>query len=194
MRSSLVFGCLSLAVAAAASTGCASTLGSASGQERVVVAVDAPRASTSSEVVEVTEVVPPVAPEVAPARPRLTQTVTLGQGASEPVYTAAGQPQQANGMNGPNVVVNNNITVVGGQPAVYGGYGGYGYGYGYGYGGRPAGFQDYGRGGGSTSRGGGGAWAPSGWEGAGRTAAPGHTPGVGGNWAPAPSHGPRSMK
>jgi len=177
MRLLLVLGSLSLV----AITGCAAT----AGQERVVVAVDGPAARNSSEVVEVTEVVPPVTLEAAPTRPRLSQTLTLGQGAVEPVYTAA-PPQQARGANGSNVVVNNNVTVVG-APPVYGGYGGYGYGYG------GAGVaRDYGRGSSSTSRS--GAWAPSGWEGAQRTAAPGHTPGVGGNWAPPANHGPRTMK
>jgi hypothetical protein len=179
MRRLLALGSLSLA----AITGCAAT----AGQERVVVAVDAPAARTSSEVVEVTEVVQPLAPEAALSRPRLAQTVTLGQG-TDASYTAA-PTQQGPGTNGgPNVVVNNNITVVGGQPG-YGGYGGYGYGYG-GYGGAAP--RDYGRGSGSTSRA--GAWAPSGWEGAQRTAAPGRTPGVGGNWAPPANHGPRTMK
>ena len=179
MRLTLVIGSVSLALA----TGCAA----AAGNERVVVAVEAPSTRTSSEAFEVTEVVKPIVPEVAPQRPRLAQTVTLGQGGPEAVYSGAA-PQQAQGMTGgsPNVVVHNNITVVG-SPAVYGGYG-YGYG---GYGGA-TGARDYGRGNASTSRA--GAYAPTGWEGAQRTAAPGHTPGVGGNWAPAPSHGPRAMK
>jgi hypothetical protein len=188
MRLLLVLGSISVA----ALTGCAASVGGA-GPERSVVVVDADpaRARTSSEVVEVTEVVQPIAPEAAQARPRLAQTVTLGQGTSEAPY-AGPAPQQAAGAPGGNVVVNNNITVVGGTPGYggygyYGGYGGYGYGYG------SSGARDHGRGSGSTSRGS-GAWAPSGWEGAGRTAAPGHTPGVGGNWAPPSSHGPRQMK
>jgi hypothetical protein len=172
MRSIVAFVLVS---ASAGLMGCAAT----TGQERVVVAVDAPAARSSSEVVEITEVVQPVAAPAAPNRPRLAQTVTLGQGGAEAVYTAASVPQQAQGNPG-GVVVNNNITVVGSPPV----YGGYGYG--------SVGARDYGRGSGSTSRS--GAWAPSGWEGAGRTAAPGHTPGVGGNWAPPPSHGPRSLK
>ena len=93
--------------------------------------------------------------------------------------------------------MNNNITVVNGQPGYgyggyYGTYGGYGYG---GYG-RGSSALHGGHGGdGMSGRGGSnGAWAPTGWEGAGRTAAPGHTPGVGGNWAPAPSYGPRSQR
>lgn len=178
MRFTLALGFLSLALVA----GCAGAVGN----ERVVVAIDAPAVRTSSEVVELTEAVQPIALEAAPQRPRLAQTVTLGQGGSEAVYTGAA-PQQAQGTNGggPSIVVNNQVTVVG-SPAVYGGYG-YGYG---GYGGASV-ARDYGRGSSSTSR---GAYAPTGWEGAQRTAAPGHTPGVGGNWAPAPSHGPRSMK
>jgi len=170
------------------SFGCATTGGSANGQDRVVVAVD-PQVQTSSEVVEVTEIVPPVAPEGAAARRRLSQTVTLGQGTTEPIYTPAPQVQ-GQGAGTPNVTVNNNVTVV--QPS-YGGYGGFGYGsyggYGRGgYGGTTAGRD--GTRGTPTSR----AWAPNGWEGAGRTAAPGRTPGVGGNFSPAPSFGPRSMK
>ena len=178
MRFSLAIGSVSLALV----TGCAAT----AGNERVAVAVDAPATRTSSEVVEVTEAVQPLAPEAVPQRPRLAQTLTLGQGGSEAVYTGAA-PQLAQGMTGggPNVVVNNNITVVGSPPV----YGGYGYGYG-GYGGATV-ARDYGRGSSSTSR---GAYAPTGWEGAQRTAAPGRTPGVGGNWAPAPSHGPRAMR
>ena len=179
MRLTLVLGSVSLALV----TGCAAT----AGNERVVVAVDAPSTRSSSEVVELTEAVQPIALEATPQRPRLAQTLTLGQGGSEAVYAGAA-PQQAQGMTGggPNVIVNNNITVVG-SPAVYGGYG-YGYG---GYGGA-TGARDYGRGSSSTSRA--GAYAPTGWEGAQRTAGPGHTPGVGGNWAHVPSPGPRAMK
>jgi hypothetical protein len=106
----------------------------------------------------------------------------------EPVYAAAPQVQAT---GGPNVVVNNNITVVGG-PTVYGGYGGYGYSRSTGRsnGGRVDSTAGRGNGQGTPSQ----AWAPSGWEGAGRTAAPGQTPHVGGNWAPPPSHGPRQFK
>jgi hypothetical protein len=120
--------------------------------------------------------------------------VTLGQGTPEPIYVPGAQPQQA-GANG--VVVNNNITVVNGQPGYgYGGYyGGYGYGGygGYGRGSSAVGVARDGRGGGSGMPAN-GAWAPTGWEGAQRTAAPGRTPGVGGNYAPAPSFGPRSER
>jgi hypothetical protein len=188
MRLFHVVGPFAVLALAVGSGGCATTLGSASGHENVVVAVDAPVTHTSNDVVEVTEVVPPVAVESAPPRRRLSQTVTLGS--AEPVY-AVPPAQRAAGANGGGVVVNNNITVVNAQPAVYGGYG-YG-----GYGGYGAGYAGSSRGDGrgassrtSTS----GAWAPTGWEGAQRTAAPGHTPGVGGNFAPPPSHGPRALR
>jgi hypothetical protein len=176
--------------------GCATSMGSASGDGRVVVAVDTP-AQSSSEVVQITEVVPPIAsgaPAAAPpGRRRLSETVTLGQGTTEPIYVPGqqGQGQQQGAANG--VVVNNNITVVNGQQPGYG-YGGY-YG-GYGYGGYGRGSSALGSG--RDSRGAGmpanGAWAPTGWEGAQRTAAPGRTPGVGGNFAPPPSFGPRSQR
>lgn len=168
--------------------GCATTMGS----HRTVVAVDAPPTHTSSEVVVNDTLVPPVAAEQAPSRRRLSQTVTLGQGTSEPIY-AAPASQQGPSTSG-NVTVNNNITVVNQQPAVYGGYGGYGYGYGYGYGTGVgyggAGARDVRSSTGNTRS----AWAPTGWEGAQRTAAPGRTPGVGGNFAPAPSFGPKEMR
>ena len=192
-------------LAALSAMGCATSMGSASGDGRVVVAVDTRSQSSSerTEVVQVTEAVQPVAPAAAPpGRRRLSETVTLGQGTTEPIYVPGqqGQAQQPSAANG--VVVNNNITVVNGQQPGYG-YGGYygGYGYGgYGYGG----YGGYGRGAsasgaGRDGRGGAGmpangAWAPTGWEGAQRTAAPGRTPGVGGNWAPPPSFGPRAQR
>ena len=189
MRSSQPLVSIALAVAlvgGATSLGCATTAGSANG-DRVVVAVDAQQRS-SSDVVEITEIVPPVAvaaPE--PARRRLSQTVTLGQGTSEQVYPTTAAPQAAaGGGNSQNVTVNNNVTVV--QPAPVYGYGTYG-GYSRSYGGT-TGRDGFGGRGTSTNQ----AWAPSGWEGAGRTAAPGHTPGVGGNFSPAPSFGPRPMR
>lgn len=194
MRSSLAVGLLlvSAGAGALALAGCATSMGSAARGERVVVAVDAPmqtstQTQTSSEVVVSEPIVPPVAQDPAPGRRRLSQTVTLGQGTSEPVYAPA--PQQPSAPGGANVTVNNNVTVVNQQPAVYGGYG-----YGYGYGGRGygvSGARDGHGAGTSSSR---SAWAPNGWEGAQRTAAPGRTPGVGGNWAPAPSFGPASMR
>ena len=136
------------------------------------------------------ESAPPPAPVYQPpaaARPRLDHTVTLGEGdySPAPAPPAPGTPGQA-----PNVTVNNNIYV---QPSGYS-YGSYGYGYG-GYGGYAY------RGGGSrvpATNGDGRTfvtpWRASGWEGAQRTAAPGQTPGVGGNWAPVHDSGPRQMK
>ena len=166
--------------------GCAHTLESAR-EDRVVVAVDTKGADPVTAITEPPAVL--VAEPVA-VRPRLSRTVTLGEGTVEPIYAV---PAQAQAAGGPNVVVNNNITVVGG-PTGYGGYGGYGYS-------RSTGRSS----GGTGGRADGSArsndattptqpWAPSGWEGAGRTAAPGQTPHVGGNWAPSPSHGPRQLK
>ena len=124
--------------------------------------------------------------EPAPApRPRLSRTITLGQG--ETVYGEARPPAAAGAPGGPTVIVNNQVVV---SP-------GYGYGYGYGYGGgfgrgvrsdvAPAGFGATGTGSFSSSN-------PPGWEGARRTAPPGQTPGVGGNWAPPASYGPAPMR
>jgi hypothetical protein len=113
-------------------------------------------------------------------RPRLSKTITLGEDDYSPV--APPPPAGAAGNNGVNVTVNNNINVS--PPVIYGGYG-YG-GYGYSYGGYRGGDAHVGR----TSP----AWRGSGWEGAQRTAAPGQTPAVGGNWAPPPSYGPQQMK
>jgi hypothetical protein len=141
--------------------------------EREVVVVDTPA---------------PIEPAVeAPrARPRLSQTVTLGQGQTESIYTVT-PPAPSREGGGPNVTVNNNITI--NQQPTYGygyGYGGYGYGASASRGVRTDGFGSRGQ----TNQ----AWAPNGWEGARRTAPPGVTPGVGGNWAPAPSFGPAPMK
>ena len=185
MRFLLTSLALASTLAGALSSGCAHTLES-SREDRVVVAVDTSQASTT----EVTEAPPVIITEHVQARPRLSRTVTLGEGSAEAVYIATPQAAQGTGQTGPNVVVNNNITVLGSPPVVYGGYGGYG-GYGRSYGG--TGGVGYGmrEGSGSGSRSG---WAPSGWEGAGRTAAPGQTPHVGGNWAPPASHGPRQLK
>lgn len=124
-------------------------------------------------------------------RPRLSQTVTLGQGQQE-----AYQPSPDPAVVAPpssNVIINNNVTVLG-APPVYG-YGGYGYGYGYGgwgYG-WGSGARDA-RVGSSPRNGGSQPWGSTGWEGAQRTAPPGQTPGVGGNWSPPPSYGPSQMK
>jgi hypothetical protein len=141
---------------------------------------DSPPPPPPEREVIVTEQPAQVAAEPPPTRPRLSRTVTLGEG-TDSQYQYAGEaarpPQGA--AQGSNVVINNNVVVNGGAPAGYG-YGGYGYG-GYvqrgGYG-RP-----------TTS-----SWGTTGWEGARRTAAPGQTPGVGGNWAPPPSYGPAQMK
>lgn len=130
---------------------------------------------------------PPTDPDpaaVAP-RPRLSRTITLGQDDYSPAPNRPAPGQQS----GSTTIVNNNV-IVQQPPVMYGGYGGYGYGYG-GYGGRTIvgdGRTGVGTG---TSR---GPWAPSGWEGAQRTAAPGQTPGVGGNWAPVQDSGPRPMR
>lgn len=178
----------SVAVLAPLVSGCAHTLEGR--EDRVVVAVDSRTGGGAAPAVEVTEAPPLIINEAVTARPRLARTVTLGEGTSEPVYAATPQAARGEGQAGPNVVVNNNITVVSTPPAVYG-YGGYG-----GFGGRttsgpvgPVVREGYTRSTGSHAP-----WAPSGWEGAGRTAGPGQTPHVGGNWAPAPSHGPRAFK
>jgi hypothetical protein len=131
------------------------------------------------------EPLPVEAPPAAP--PRLSHTVTLGEeSASMGEYVPPPAPPA------PGVVVNNNIVV---QPAPYG--------YGYAYGGY--GYSGY-RGGaarattsvdGSRSAFTNGAqrqWGASGWEGAGRSAAPGRTPNVGGNWSAPASYGPAQMK
>jgi hypothetical protein len=142
---------------------------------------------------EIIAIVDPAAPEDVPrARPRLSQTVTLGQGSADAQYTgpAAPPPPRAEGGNQPTVVINN--TIVQQPPPVYG----YGYGYGaWGY--RGAGYgagtmrpDAFGTPGGQSRP----AWGTNGWEGARRTAAPGQTPGVGGTWAPAPSFGPAPMR
>ena len=139
------------------------------------------------EVIAMESAAPTEAAAPSRPRPRLSQTITLGQG-SEPQYTPAA-PAVVHPAQGPNVVVNNNNNVVvQGTPGYYG-YGSY---YNHGGYGRPTTFySNDGRSGGSrgTSQ-----WGSSGWEGARRTAAPGQTPGIGGNWAPPPSYGPAQMK
>lgn len=123
-------------------------------------------------------------PEAAPphGRPRLSQTITLGQGAEQPYTPPAPRPAAP---PGPSVVVNNNSTVVVQPAPVYGfGYGGY-----YGRGGYGPTVSPSNSGGLGAPR-----WGSSGWEGPQRTAAPGQTPGIGGNWAPAPSYGPAPMR
>jgi hypothetical protein len=147
-------------------------------------------ATTVPETREVVAVEEPVVVESdAPrARPRLTQTITLGQSNGELTYTAPAQAggQQAAGGNTSSVVVNNHV-VVNQPPVYYGGYGGYG-----GYG--AYGARSYARSDGFARDGRSAAWGSHGFEGPRRTAAPGQTPGVGGNWAPAPSYGPAPMK
>lgn len=178
---------ISLTLAGTLCSGCAHTL-SSSREDRVVVAVDTNAAST----VELTEAPAALAAEPVQGapRPRLSRTVTLGEGSSEPAYIATPRVAQGTGQMSPNVVVNNNITVVGSPPVVYGGYGGYGGS----YGGSSSGVGYGMREGSSRGQGSGSGWAASGWEGAGRTAAPGQTPHVGGNWSPPASHGPRQLK
>lgn len=117
-------------------------------------------------------------------RPRLSQTITLGQGTESQYTPSASKPPPVAAPSSQNVVVNNNIIVQGG-PQYYGGYTGYGV-----YG-RPGVFNGEGRWGASR---GSPTWGSSGWEGARRTAAPGQTPGVGGNWSPPPSFGPAPMR
>lgn len=137
--------------------------------ERDMLAVDSPPL----------EVLPP-----APApRPRLSQTITLGASDFTPTDPRPSQPSQ--GTTTPTVIVNNYNTTT----PTYGYYPAYGpSGF---YGARPTTFYD-GRGG---SRGGAAPqWGSSGWEGARRTAAPGQTPNIGGNWAPPPSYGPAPMR
>lgn len=133
----------------------------------------------------------PIGGEAPPprGRPRLSQTVTLGQGteASYSPSSPAPSPQAA----GQNVVVNQNVIVQSG--AGYPGYGAYGGYYGYGGSGRGVARPDV-RGGATGRAGGPSNWSTTGWEGPSRTAAPGQTPGVGGNWSPAPSYGPSQMK
>ncbi len=166
--------------------GCAHT------RERVTTteAVAAPVARTQpvpSATVETTDAELYVS-ATPPARPRLSKTVTLGAGQADASYSdprAVVPPAQG----GNTVVVNNNNTVVVQQPPVFYGYGGYGYGGFGGYGSSRAVRSDRGGWGSSNP-----SWGSSGWEGARRTAAPGQTPGVGGNWSPAPSYGPAPMR
>jgi hypothetical protein len=189
MRSTLLFSVAVLLVV----SGCAHTSETHESTAFAASGVSAPP-SPQGEVIAVDQQV--VQEEAPRARPKLTQTITLGQANSESTYSppppAAGQP----GQGGNNVTVNNNV-IVNQPPAVYGGWGGYGgYGsYGYGYSGRGGGYgvRADGFGHGGSSRG--ATWGNTGWEGArGRPAAAGATPGVGGNWGSAPSFGPSQMK
>jgi hypothetical protein len=154
-----------------------------------------PPSQSEGEVIAVDQQV--VQEEAPKARPRLTQTVTLGQSNVESTYSPGMPPpgQAGQGGNTQNVIVNNNV-VVNQPPAVYGGWGGYGgYGtYGYGTSGRGGGYgarsDGVGRSGSRSAT-----WGNTGWEGSrGRPAAAGATPNVGGNWAPARSFGPSQMR
>jgi hypothetical protein len=152
-----------------AATGCAHTAPAAPPvEERLVLAVD--EAEQEPE------------PAPLPAAPRLSRTVTLGEASAEAAYTAE-RPAPPPAPNGNNVVVNNTVVVNQAPGFLPFGYGGIGFG-GRGSGGRGEGF----------GRSAGRSWGASGFEGAGRTAAPGQTPGVGGNWPAAPSHGPAPMR
>lgn len=133
-------------------------------------------------------------------RPRLSRTITLGQGESTYTDGRASGPAQAPA-GGPSVIVNNQIVVPPSPSVVYGGYGyGYGGGYGAGYGvrgerlGPKAGYGGYGQQGTGGAYGAAPGRSGTGWEGAQRTAAPGQTPAVGGNWAPVQDFGPRPMR
>ena len=148
-----------------------------------VTAEPAP-SSIDREVIAVDESPPP---EVRPpARPRLSQTITLGQGSEQP-YMPSAPPSQTQQAPSQSVVVNNNV-VVQGAPGYYG-YGGH-----YGRGGHGRATTFYGNDGRTVGHHGTPQWGSTGWEGARRTAAPGQTPGIGGNWAPPPSYGPAQMK
>jgi hypothetical protein len=143
-----------------------------------------PALATIDREIDAVDEAPPVEPAPSARRPRLSQTITLGQGTDQP-YTPSPPPPIPGAGPTQNVVVNNTV-VVQGAPGYYG-YGGYG---------RPSTF--YSSDGRGAFRGTSGrgipAWGSSGWEGARRTAAPGQTPGVGGNWSPPPSYGPAQMK
>ena len=148
-------------------------------QDRVVLAVATPPARHADDAP-----VPETAfqPEAPAARPRLSKTVTLG--ASEDGYAPTPAPAAQPGGGGPTVIVNNYVYATP-PPMVYGGYYYGAYGYGGAHGGR-GGDGGWSQGSGDSF----GGYGPTGP----RTAAPGHTPGVGGNWAPAPSSGPRPLR
>lgn len=134
----------------------------------------------------------PPTPEPPPAaRPRLSHTITLGH--NDDPYLQA--PEAAAAAAPAPEIVNNNIVVQPQPVYVYGApFGGYGYGYGAGYGargGRSADARPVAR---PSSGSPPSASGPTGWEGARGTAAPGHTPGIGGNWSSPPSYGPTQMK
>lgn len=175
-------------------SGCAHTSETHESSAYNASGVSAPPSQPQGEVIAVDQQV--VQEEAPRARPKLTQTITLGQSNNESTYSPPPPVPAQGGPGGNNVTVNNNV-VVNQPPAVYGGWGGYGgYGsYGYGYSGRGGGYgvRTDGFGHGGSSRG--ATWGNTGWEGArGRPAAAGGTPGVGGNWAPAQSFGPSQMR
>ena len=172
---------LSLLVGCAHPSADISPVSPSEGRDREVVAV----ADRNEPVVEITESAPPPLVAESGARPRLSHVVTLGQGTSDAQYYGPDAPRQAQSQSGPSVVVNNNVNVGGG----YGGgtYGGY-------YGGGYAGSGSRGSRSSSSAPRTESGYAPTGWEGAGRTAGQGQTPGVGGNWPTAPSYGPRQAR
>jgi hypothetical protein len=132
----------------------------------------------SREVIAVDSTPPPVEP-ASTSRPRLSRTITLGQDSETYAYSAPVAPAPPPAAAAPTVIVNNQTNVMVG--------GGYGYGYGgptYGYFPRSSGFRSSGFAGGTST----------GWEGARRTAAPGQTPPIGGNWPTIPSYGPAPMR
>jgi hypothetical protein len=172
---------LLLAAAALALSGCAELM--APPEEPlppvlVVVMPEAPSARTAEASPE-----PPLAEAPPAQRPRLSQTVTLGKENQDVTYTAE-RPSSAASRDGAgaNVTVNNQVVVHQAPGFVP---------FGYGFGADPAraGYAPRGEGFGA-----GGSWGASGFEGPVRTAAPGQTPAVGGNWSSAPSYGPRSMR
>jgi hypothetical protein len=174
---------LLLAAAALALSGCAELM--APPEEPlppvvVVVMPEAPSARTAEASPDV-----PLAAAPPPQRPRLSQTVTLGKENQDATYTAE-RPSSAAPRDGAaaNVTVNNQV-IVHQAPGFLP--------FGYGFGAEPAlaGYAPRGDGFGKSA---GGSWGASGFEGPARTAAPGQTPAVGGNWPSAPSYGPRSMR
>ncbi len=166
-------------------------MGCAHGADRARDVESPPPPPPEREVLAVESPPPEPVFDAPPARPKLTRTLTLGQGNDASTYQGAptrtvGAPAGAAQGTVTNIYINNQASAF----AAGGGYGGRGYG---GYRGAPGGGYAGSPGSGSAGRGG-SAWGASGWEGAGRTAGPGRTPGVGGNWSPAPSYGPAPMR
>ena len=155
-------------------------------------AVAAPLASVDREVIAVDTAPPQLTPAYGP-RPRLSHVVTLGAGSDVAAYSSAEVRASAPAERAHTVVVNN-YSPAGGAYGylIGGGYGGHGYTLG---GDRyvtaPRAGEVYGRGAqGQPIT----PWAPTGWEGPGRTAAPGQTPGIGGNFPAVRSFGPAPMR